>query len=92
MNMEYGLHSGMPMPSDRPGPWGAAGHPEMPSSARPQIPGPPPFMSNQIGQPMAGQARPQSVIFKFFRDFQDIKRMKICTDRVCIINKLKSLT
>jgi hypothetical protein len=62
MNVEYGLHSGMHMPSDRLGPWGAAGHPEMPSSGRPQMPGPPPFMSNQIGQPLAGQtSRPPSL-------------------------------
>lgn len=69
MNVEYGLHSGMHMPSVRPGPWGASGHPEMPSSARPQMPGPPPpFMSNPIGQPMDGQAsRPQSVIFNHQR-------------------------
>ncbi|KAJ1704392.1 hypothetical protein LUZ63_004171 [Rhynchospora breviuscula] len=55
MNVEYGSRSGIAIPSDRVGPWGAAGHPEM-SSARPQMQGPPPFMSNQIGQPMAGQA------------------------------------
>jgi hypothetical protein len=86
MNIEYGLHSGMPMPSDRPGPWGATGHPDMSSSARPQMLGPPPFMSNQIGQPMSGQGpRPQSVIFKVFRDIQDIKS---CNDEVHIINKL----